>query len=759
MSKRPALRRLAFALSFLLCVGVLAGVPIATVVATSQAANAAVASGDIVYDGIDSSNNSVIAKRNGSNGSVTTLIDASQSPSQPSISPDGSRIAYIGMPTGYSGIFVANSDGSGITTIRLASPQNNFGDLNLRWSPDGNWIVFAEFTPQVGSTLTEIKKIRVDGSGVTTLATGHAPGEGTVENPSWSPDGTKIVFDSDRDMPGYGNTQLYIMNADGSNQRRITTEVDSYNDSNPVWSPNGSRIYFSSNWHDISYFSSSDSFATTSVTRSNLSSEPGYHVDELPQVSANGNTIYFASNNTSSGYEDVFTISSSGGATTNLTANSGHVWSWFSVVPAAYPAAPPTNTTATFSAPSSSDAYGVRQVTVNLSATGNQRFDLGWSTTSTTAPNTSYLQQITSMTTKKGPINFLGKYSGTGTTWNGGTQPDQDWYLWVRPVSTAGVAGAWSANKLKVHTPKAGIWAGVGDSYSSGHHLDVDQPFCDQDLGCDPIGYTLNDPAFSWVTKAAASFNSNLHIPTAWKITPDVIAISGKPTTEFGASGASPGSTAWAGQNQAGQLSVALYGRYNSWNIMSMTGGANDKTDGQKNFKDILADWYATLPGINLTPWGVPVGQQNNCPDTEALWQNLQTASLNGVITANLQGLVTVAKNASPGVRVLNVGYPYSVDTGTQLTGNPCYADWFDGASTHHGVKSVVDALNADHTAVTGTNVKYVSTTTAFGSTRVDQPTNGYIQLTRFYGYPHPTAAGQTVIATTAATLATGTGW
>ncbi len=48
---------------------------------------------------------------------------------------------------------------------------------------------------------------------------------------AWSPDGTKIAFNSDRD----GNSEIYVMNADGSNPTRLTNNPDS--DSNPSWSP------------------------------------------------------------------------------------------------------------------------------------------------------------------------------------------------------------------------------------------------------------------------------------------------------------------------------------------------------------------------------------------------------------------------------------------------------------------------------------------------------------------------------------------
>ncbi len=56
--------------------------------------------------------------------------------------------------------------------------------------------------------------------------------------PSWSPDGSSIVFSSDRD----DNTELYVMNADGTNQTRLTQHEG--DDLAPVWSPDGSMITF-----------------------------------------------------------------------------------------------------------------------------------------------------------------------------------------------------------------------------------------------------------------------------------------------------------------------------------------------------------------------------------------------------------------------------------------------------------------------------------------------------------------------------------
>jgi len=57
-------------------------------------------------------------------------------------------------------------------------------------------------------------------------------------DPAVSPDGTKIAFTSDRDA----QQEIYVMNLDGSNQRRLTT--DPANDRVPSWSPHGTKIAY-----------------------------------------------------------------------------------------------------------------------------------------------------------------------------------------------------------------------------------------------------------------------------------------------------------------------------------------------------------------------------------------------------------------------------------------------------------------------------------------------------------------------------------
>ena len=60
--------------------------------------------------------------------------------------------------------------------------------------------------------------------------------------PTWSPDASQIAFESNRD----GNFDIYVMNADGSDQMNLTNDLPGQKE-DPHWSPDGSRIAFTAN--------------------------------------------------------------------------------------------------------------------------------------------------------------------------------------------------------------------------------------------------------------------------------------------------------------------------------------------------------------------------------------------------------------------------------------------------------------------------------------------------------------------------------
>jgi dipeptidyl aminopeptidase/acylaminoacyl peptidase len=189
--------------------------------------------------------------------------------SRPSWSPGGTQIAFIrnnpGSPVSIQADVVVIDLATRVETV--VSRPVDFGgaladadEIEPAWSPDGGRIAFAGVRPETypdpitGAPTTgaqwEIVTVNPDGSGEQIVSAG---GRGSLRAqyleedraPAWSPDGSKIVFMSQAQIPSCcGPWQIWAVNRDGSGASNLTSD-ETVNDMFPSWSPDGTQIIFS----------------------------------------------------------------------------------------------------------------------------------------------------------------------------------------------------------------------------------------------------------------------------------------------------------------------------------------------------------------------------------------------------------------------------------------------------------------------------------------------------------------------------------
>ncbi|MBD06974.1 MAG: hypothetical protein CME24_21815 [Gemmatimonadetes bacterium] len=159
-------------------------------------------------------------------GEITQLTDTRDFEQNPQWSPDGQRILYtIGDVMSNIDVAVMNADGSNSTRLT----QHPESDKEACWSPDGTRIAFVS---QRDGDIA-IWTMGADGAEPRKLVQGR--------HPAWSPDGRMISFTSGQFE---GNDEIYVINTDGSDMRRLTQ--DKRFDWFPSWSPDGRWLAFNS---------------------------------------------------------------------------------------------------------------------------------------------------------------------------------------------------------------------------------------------------------------------------------------------------------------------------------------------------------------------------------------------------------------------------------------------------------------------------------------------------------------------------------
>jgi TolB protein len=155
--------------------------------------------------------------------------------SNPAFSPNGNKIVFNSDRNGNDQLFLMNFDGS--NEVPLTNPVNA-DDGNPRWSPDGDWIVFdREFA--VGTPERRICKVRPNGNGEDCLTDEDF---NQVEDPDWAPNSRKIVFEGIKSTGGFTEDNIFVMRRDGTGVKQLTARNNVASD--PAYSPNGAKIIF-----------------------------------------------------------------------------------------------------------------------------------------------------------------------------------------------------------------------------------------------------------------------------------------------------------------------------------------------------------------------------------------------------------------------------------------------------------------------------------------------------------------------------------
>lgn len=203
-----------------------------------------------------------------------TFDPAEERTSKPSWTADGSTIYYGAVVDGQAGLYRVATDGSAEPELVLAEPGENDAP---KLSPDGTTLVYvSDRTPSGGLDLFLLDLA----TGVSTPLTDNPDRDSSGE---FSPDGTQVVFRARID----GNSDIYVIGVDGTGLTRLTD--DPAFDGDPTWTPDGRIVFLSERTgnYDIFVMNADGSNQT------NLTNHPAN--DEYPDVSPDGELVSFHS--------------------------------------------------------------------------------------------------------------------------------------------------------------------------------------------------------------------------------------------------------------------------------------------------------------------------------------------------------------------------------------------------------------------------------------------------------------------------------
>jgi Tol biopolymer transport system component len=213
-----------------------------------------------------------------------------------------------GEPSSHSQIFTIEPSGGGLRQLTHVSKSQSAGLPD--WSPDGTRIAFASN----GSGEFGIWLMNADGSAQTRLTGRKGFGD---FYPSWSPDGRRIVFSHCADPTGLGiftQCDIDLMNADGSGNETLLSSGRWLN-SHPQFSPNGKQVVFGSDRGGLQgaiWVMGADGSAPARLTKPRLRAS-------WPDWSPSGDRILFA-DNCCVAHSNIYTVRPDGSGLKRITS-------------------------------------------------------------------------------------------------------------------------------------------------------------------------------------------------------------------------------------------------------------------------------------------------------------------------------------------------------------------------------------------------------------------------------------------------------